>query len=188
MQHIEAVAGEYFGAKELGKADVEYNKMLVEFIPELGARFKQSKLALFDELINFKGDFDQRVKGVQKKNILQRLFGESIAFIGQEGGDHWLYNRTAIAMAMRQKVIVPGKGEISLWEAFQIVEDANGLKKMVVPKGTIDTSGKEFNVYKNSDASLVLTSTYDNKEIEFNVDSTISIELSSGVKYITKNT
>ena len=148
MQHIEAVAGEYFGAKELGNADIEYNKMLVEFIPELGARFKQSKLALFDELINFKGDFDQRVKGVQKKNILQRLFGESIAFIGQEGGDHWLYNRTAIAMAMRQKVIVPGKGETSLWEALQIVEDANGLKKMVVPKGTTDTSGKEFNVYK----------------------------------------
>ena len=146
MQHIEAVAGEYFNAKELIAADIEYDKMLVEYIPELGSRMKQSKLALFDELINFKGDYRERIKGVQKKNWLQRIFGENIAFIGQDSGDHWLYNRTAIAMAKRQQVIVPGKGTMSLWDAFDIVEDEYGLKKMTIPTGTTDVEGKPFRI------------------------------------------
>ena len=146
MQHIEAVAGEYFNAKELVAADLEYDKMLVEYIPELGSRMKQSKLALFDELINFKGDFKERVGKVQKKNWLQRIFGENIAFMGQDGGDHWLYNRTAIAMAKRQQVIVPGKGTMSLWDALEIVEDEHGLKKMTIPEGTTYTDGKQFRV------------------------------------------
>lgn len=147
MQHIEAVAGEYFNAKELAAADLEYNKMLVEYIPELGSRMKQSKLALFDELINFKGDFRERVKGVQKKNWLERIFGAHIAFMGNDGGDHWLYNRTAIAMAKRQRVIVPGRGEVSLWDALQIVDSENGnYKKMILPEGTTYTDGKTFRI------------------------------------------
>ena len=148
MQHIEAVASEHFNPKELMKADAEYFKMLTEFVPELGARFKQSKLALFDELINFKGEFKKNLAGVQRRNVLQRLFGENIAFIGQEGGDHWLYNRTAIAMAMRQRVIVPGKGEMSLWEALEIVDSqyGQGLKQMILPKDTTDLEGKKFNL------------------------------------------
>lgn len=150
MQHIEAVASEYFNVKELAAADLEYNKLLVEFIPELGSRMKQSKLALFDELINFKGDFRERVGKVQKKNVLQRIFGENIAFMGQDGGDHWLYNRTAIAMAKRQQVVVPGKGQMSLWDALKIVdsEKGEGLKKMILPKGTTDVNGKVFNISK----------------------------------------
>ena len=52
---------------------------------------------------------------------------------------------------------------------------------------TLQSNIKEFNVFKDSDATLELTSTYDNKEIEFNIDSTISIELSSGIKYTTKD-
>ena len=149
MQNIEAIASEFFNVKELAKADVEYNKMLVSFIPELGARFKQSKLALFDELIDFKGEFRKRINGAQRKNLIQRLFGENIAFIGQDGGDHWLYNRTAIAMAMRQKVIVPGKGEMSLWDALQIVDSGHGnLKKMILPEGTTDLDGNAFSITK----------------------------------------
>lgn len=148
MQHIEAVAGQYFGAKELALADAEYTRLMASYLPEIGSRMKQSELALFDEMINFKGDFKARVKGVQKKNILQRIFGENIAFMGQDAGDHWLYNRTAIAMAKRQKVIVPGKGEMSLWDAKQIVdsEHGDGLKKMIIPEGTTYVDGKPFSI------------------------------------------
>lgn len=148
MQHIEAAAGQYFGAKELVAADAEYTKLMSSYIPELGVRLKQSELALFDEMIDFKGDFKSRLKGVQKKNILQRLFGENIAFMGQDAGDHWLYNRTAIAMAKRQRVIVPGKGEMSLWDAKEIVESeyGEGLKKMIIPEGTTYVDGKPFRI------------------------------------------
>lgn len=147
MQNIEAVAGEYFNLKELASADAEYFKLLGEFTMELGSRSKESKLALFDELIDFKGDFRSRIASVQKKNWLQRIFGENIAFMGQDGGDHWLYNRTAIAMAKRTKVIVPGKGEMSLWDALEIVDNI-GYKKMILPKGTTSINGKEFSITK----------------------------------------
>lgn len=149
MVHIEAAAGEYFGVSELAKADAEYTKLLGSYIPELGSRIKESKLALFDELINFKGDFKTRVSDNQKKNWLQRIFGENIAFMGQDAGDHWLYNRTAIAMAMRTKVKVPGKGEMSVWDALEIV-DSHGFKKMVMPKGVTDLNGKTFDMAKFS--------------------------------------
>lgn len=147
MQNIEVAAGEYFNPRELASADAEYFKLLGEFVPEIGSRTKESKLALFDELIDFKGNFRGRIASVQKKNWLQRIFGENIAFIGQDGGDHWLYNRTAIAMAKKTKVIVPGKGEMSLWDALEIV-DSVGYKKMILPKGTTTTDGKEFSITK----------------------------------------
>ena len=87
-----------------------------------------------------------------------------------------------------------GTENIEVTLDFKNTSITNDLKNITISlnigssRKTLQSNIKEFNVYKNSDASLVLTSTYDNKEIEFNVDSTISIELSSGVKYITKNT
>ena len=150
MQRIEAVAGQHFSTKELIQADAEYTRLMASYLPEIGARFKQSELALFDEMIDFKGDFKSRLKGVQKKNVLQRVFGENIAFLGQDAGDHWLYNRTAIAMAKKLRVIVPGKGEMSLWESRQIVdsEHGEGLKKMIIPEGTTYVDGKPFDINK----------------------------------------
>lgn len=107
MQNIEAAAGEYFGARELLAADKDYTARLTELIAELGSRIKTNKLDLFGELFDIKQDFNRKVKRTQKKNLLQRLFGENIAFLGQDGGDHWLYYRTAIAMAKKQKVRIP---------------------------------------------------------------------------------
>lgn len=146
MQNIESAGREYFSTKDLFKADGEYMSMIGPFIAELGSRFKQSKLALFDELINFKGNFKNDLRKSQKNNILQRIFGENIFFFGQDAGDHWLYNRTAIAMCKNKKVNVPGKGEVSLWDALEIVEDEKGFKKMRVIPGTKDENGKAFNM------------------------------------------
>lgn len=148
MQNIEAAAGEWFGASELASADGAYIKELPSFIAELGSRNKTSKLSLFGELLNIKQDFNNRVKNIQTKNLLTRLFGENISFLGQECGDHWLYYRTAIAMAKRQKVIVPGKGEMSLWDALEIKNygESTDVKIMELPKGTTDTEGNEFSI------------------------------------------
>lgn len=148
MQNIEAAANEFFSPSELLKADLEYAKAMKEFSLEIGSRNKTSKLALFDELFNIKQDFDTKVRANKKKNILQRVFGSNIAFLGQEAGDHWLYNRTAIAMALRQKVNVPNKGTMSLWEAMQVVDaDSSGkVKKLSFPKGTTLENGEELNV------------------------------------------
>ena len=150
MQNIEAAAGQFFGPKELAKADVAYAKALGPMMAELGSRTKTNKLSLFFELFDVKQNFGSKIKRVQKKNWLQRIFGAEIAFLGQDVGDHWLYGRTAIAMAMRQKVLLDGK-EMSLWDALQ-VEGVNGSStiKQLNYKNITDLEGNPFDVAKFS--------------------------------------
>lgn len=120
MQNIEAAAGEYFNAKELAKADAAYGAAMVSFTQELGSRTKTNKLSLFDELFNIRQDYSKKIKNnSQRKNWMKRLFGAEVAFMGQDAGDHWLYNRTAIAMAMRKQVLLNGK-QVSLWDALEV--------------------------------------------------------------------
>lgn len=149
MQNIEAAAGQFFGPKELAKADAAYAKALGPMMAELGSRTKTNKLSLFFELFDVKQNFGSNIKN-QKKNWLQRLFGAEIAFLGQDAGDHWLYGRTAIAMAMRQKVLLDGK-EMSLWDALQ-VEGVNGSStiKQLNYKNITDLEGNPFDVAKFS--------------------------------------
>lgn len=150
MQNIEAAAGEFFNAKELARADAVYLAAMKDFMAEVGSRNKKSKLALVDEYFNIKGEFNKHMKfSDQRRSWLKRLFGENVLFLGQECGDHWLYNRTAIAMMLREKVIVPGKGEITLWDALQVSEE-NGLGKLSLPEGTKDSKGNDFDMAKFS--------------------------------------
>jgi hypothetical protein len=139
MQNIEAAAGEFFNAKELAMADAAYASMLMGYFMDIGSRTPTNKLYLFDEAIDFKGDFFKNMKQADMRSLTRRILGKHLGFIGQEAGDHWLYNRTAIAMAMRTKVIVPEKGEMSLWEAFTVedfVEGDSRIKEGRIPKGT----------------------------------------------------
>ena len=143
MQNIEAAAGEFFGAKELAKADVEYSKMIPEFIAELANRSKQSKLALFDELFDIRQNANDKLHNTQMKSIFRRFFGNNWLFVQQGLGDHWIYNRTAIAMAKKKKVLV-GSQQVSLWEALEIVTDENGYKYMQPKRGTKNLDGSDF--------------------------------------------
>lgn len=120
MQNIEAAAGEYFGPAELAKADTIFASLIVPYTKELGSRTKSNKLSLFDELFDIRQNYSKKIKeNSQRKNWMKRLFGAEIAYLGQDAGDHWMYNRTAIAMALRKKVKLNGK-EMSLWDALQV--------------------------------------------------------------------
>lgn len=143
MQNIEAAAGEFFGAKELALADAEYAKMIPEFVSELADRQKQSKLALFDELFDVRQNAKDKLHNTQMKSIFRRFFGNNWLFIQQGLGDHWIYNRTAIAMAKKRKVKVNGK-EMSVWDALEIATDNNGYKYMKVKDGTKNLDGSVF--------------------------------------------
>ena len=146
MQHIEAFSKEWFSVKDLASADKEYAKMLPEYFSELGDRNKQSKLALFDELFDIKQDYRQKVGKTQKKNYFQRIFGSNILFLQQGAGDHWIYNRTAIAMAKHQKVNYKGQ-TISVWDALEVVtQPETGKKIMRVKEGVKNLDGTDFSV------------------------------------------
>ena len=143
MQNIEAAANRHFGAKELAKADAAYYKMMPSFMSELTARSKQSELALFDEWLDVKQDAKAKTHNIQKKSILQRFFGKNWLFVQQGLGDHWIYNRTALAMAMREQVIVNGK-KMSVWDAREIVTDETGYKIMRIKPGAKNLDGSDF--------------------------------------------
>jgi len=121
MTNIEAAAGEYFTARQLASADSAYFGLLPSMMAEFGNRYKTNKLDLFNELFNIKQNYGQNIKSNQLKNILQKMFGETFAYLGQEAGDHWLYDRIAIAMAKNIKVRVP--------KAIKKVAKVTGLKK-----------------------------------------------------------
>lgn len=148
MQHIEAFSGEFFGVKDLAKADIEYGKMLPEFIAELPNRHKQSELALFDELFDVRQNVKDKLHNTQMKSIFRRFFGNNWLFIQQGLGDHWIYNRTALAMAKKQKVKINGR-IMSVWDAREIVTDANGYKYMRIKPGAIelDEEGREIGLF-----------------------------------------
>ena len=145
MQNIEAAAGEFFGAKELALADVEYGKLIPEFIAELTNREKQSKLALFDELFDVRQNVKDKLHNTQMKSIFRRFFGNNWLFVQQGLGDHWIYNRTAIAMAKRRQVKVGGR-QMSVWDALEIATDSNGYKYMKVKDGAKNLDGSDFEV------------------------------------------
>ena len=153
MQNIEAASKEFFSSEELVKADAIYTKEIGPYLAEIAKRNKTNKLALFMELFNIKQDSNTKVKSIQKKNLLERLFGSNIAFLGQEAGDNWLYNRTAIAMALRYKVNVPGKGVMTLWDALEVknaFEDNESIKLLNVPAGTTSEDGSPVDIGKIS--------------------------------------
>ena len=146
MQNIEAAAGEFFKARELAKADNTFRKEMPEFLSTLGNRIKTSKLDLFDEMFDVRQNYRTKVKHKDFTNRywLTRLFGPGIQYLGQDAGDHWLYNRTAIAIAINYKLKL-GNKEISLWDALEtqyINENDHSLgKKLVFKQGVADKNG-----------------------------------------------
>jgi hypothetical protein len=81
------------------------------------------------------------------KSIFRRFFGQNWLFVQQGMGDHWIYNRTALAMVKHKKVMVDGK-VVSLWDALEIVEE-HGYKMMRVKIGTrnVDENGNPTDLF-----------------------------------------
>lgn len=144
MQNIEALCGHYFNAKELLNADGQYAKELMFFIPEMEARNPTNKLALFDQLFDIKQEFAGNTKN-RMNTLFEKIFGKSVAFLGQTCGDHWLYNRTAIAMCLRKKVKLRDGTITSLWDALHVenaFKDDDRIKQLVIDAVDAETGEK----------------------------------------------
>lgn len=144
MQNIEAFCAHYYSAKELAEADAEYLSELKDFLPQLGSKNPTSKLALFDQLFDVKQEFSDKVKS-QMNTLFEKTFGKSVAFLGQTCGDHWLYNRTAIAMCLRKKVKTKNGETISLWKALHtenVFENDDRIKELVIDAVDAETGEK----------------------------------------------
>lgn len=159
MQRIEASAGEFFNRKELFTADKEFMKEMGRFVGDIGQRVKTSKLSLFDELFDVRQNYKVQKKNVDFNNrmLLTRVFGPGIQYFGQDAGDHWLYNRTAIAIALKYKLKDREGNSISLWDALEPVpinkEHPEYGAKLVLKEGVTKEDGTAFTKKDISDIS-----------------------------------
>lgn len=150
MMRIESFAGEFFNESNTLHADREYGKALPEFLAEIGNRVKTNKLALWDELFNVMQEYEQDVKEVNfdRKTWFSRMFGTSALFLMNNAGEHWMQNRTSLALADAYKMKSPDGKIVSLWDAMEVVYiDPNNKAlgaKLQLKQGYTKEDGTEF--------------------------------------------
>lgn len=150
MMRIESFAGEFFNEKNTITADRIYGQSLPEYLAEIGNRVKTSKLALWDELFNVMQEYEQNVREVNfdRKTWFSRMFGTSTLFFMNNAGEHWMQNRTSLALADAYKMKAPNGKIVSLWDAMEVVPiDKNNKKagaKLQLKQGYTKADGSAF--------------------------------------------
>lgn len=150
MMRIESLAGEFFNEKNTITADRIYGQSLPAYLAEIGNRVKTSKLALWDELFNVMQEYEQDVREVNfdRKTWFSRMFGTSTLFFMNNAGEHWMQNRTSLALADAYKMKAPNGKIVSLWDAMEVVPiDKNNKKlgaKLQLKQGYKKADGSDF--------------------------------------------
>lgn len=153
MMRIETLSRQFFRYKDLTKADSIYASELPSFIGDVGKKSKISKINLFDELFNVLQDYEQKIKDSDfAKSNIGKLFSSHPAFVLNNAGEHWMQNRTALALACSYKMKYTdenGKSKDSnLWDALEIKYiDPNNKDlgaELVIKEGYTKTDGTKF--------------------------------------------
>lgn len=150
MMRIESLAGEFYTEKDTLNADRIYGKELPSFLAEIGNRTKVSKIALWDELFNVLQEYETDVKeaNYDRKTWFSRMFGTSALFVMNNAGEHWMQNRTSLALASAYKMKSPDGKIVNLWDAMEVVyTDPNDHKKgakLQVKEGYTKEDGSQF--------------------------------------------
>ena len=150
MMRIESFAGEFFNEKNTITADRIYGQSLPAYLAEIGNRVKTSKLALWDELFNVMQEYEQDVREVNfdRKTWFSRMFGTSTLFFMNNAGEHWMQNRTSLALADAYKMKARNGKIVSLWDAMEVVPiDKNNKKagaKLQLKQGYTKADGSAF--------------------------------------------
>lgn len=150
MMRIESFAGEFYNESNTLHADRNYGKALPEYLAEIGNRVKTSKLALWDELFNVLQEYEADVREVNfdRKTWFSRMFGTSALFLMNNAGEHWMQNRTSLALADAYKMKAPDGKIVSLWDAMEVIPiDKNNKKlgaKLQLKQGYTKEDGSAF--------------------------------------------
>ena len=150
MMRIESFAGEFFKERNTITADRIYGQSLPEYLAEIGSRVKTSKLALWDELFNVMQEYEQDVREVNfdRKTWFSKMFSTSTLFFMNNAGEHWMQNRTSLALADAYKMKAPDGKIVSLWDAMEVVpinkDNKKAGAKLQLKQGYTKADGSAF--------------------------------------------
>ena len=150
MMRIESFAGEFYTEKNTLTADRVYGQSLPSFLEEIGSRVKTNKLALWDELFNVMQDYETDIKDLNfdRKTWFSKMFNTSSLFFMSNAGEHWMQNRTSLALSDAYKMKAPNGKIVSLWDAMEVVLiDKTNKKlggKLQVKEGYTKEDGTAF--------------------------------------------
>ena len=150
MMRIESFAKEFYTEKNTLTADRIYGQSLPLFLEEVGSRVKTNKLALWDELFNVMQDYETDVRNLNfdRKTWFSRMFNTSSLFFMSNAGEHWMQNRTSLALSDAYKMKAPNGKIVSLWDAMEpVLIDKNNKKlgaKLQVKEGYTKEDGTAF--------------------------------------------
>lgn len=150
MMNIEAVAGEFFGLKDVMIADKNYIKYLPSLLANIGKRAKDDKLSLWNEKFNVMQESNMELSRIDfdKKSRLIRLFGLKALFFIDGAGEHWMHTRTSLAVANAYKMKAPNGEIVSLFDAMEVVpvnpKNPSLGSRLELKKGYTKEDGSKF--------------------------------------------
>lgn len=147
--NLEAVAGEFFTAGELFKADKTYFKELPKLLGEIGKDIKTSKLSLFIEKFDVLHDYENEVRELSfGKGMFKKMMSTNSLYFMLRMGSHWGETRTALAQAMNMKLKDSSGNRISLWDALEVKyldsSHPNYGATLEIKKGILKEDGTEL--------------------------------------------
>ena len=119
---IEAAAGQHFSQKDLAYADKTYTRELPAMLGQFGKRNNTSKLALFTEYFDTLQSFESDTSEMNntRTTIASQLVTTSSLFFINHAGEHFMQNRTALALANTVKLTDREGNEVSLYDAMEV--------------------------------------------------------------------
>lgn len=122
MRRIESAGSRFYSQKSVRKADSIYASAMTAFMAESGKRFKTSKLFLWDEYFDVLQDYDKNIahKKLNRRSRLLQLSSENPGYIIRHAGEHWLQNRTSLALAVEYTLKDSEGNEYNLWDAMEV--------------------------------------------------------------------
>lgn len=145
----EAVGGFHFGVKDLLWAHKEYNRLLPEYLAEMGKTHKRSMLGLICRAFNVDEEFFRSIQEeAYNKNTFMRVIGKFNCLFMQTAGENMLHLVGALAILHHIKTTTG-----NLYEALERKE-INGAVQLFIKDGTKIDMTNPNNKSKNYDKNL----------------------------------
>ena len=139
MSRQEAIAGEYYGNKDLLVADKIYTTEILGVMGDIGNNLSNSKLRLFEEKLDIFQDYSQRLNDLETdRSRFGKLINTSSLFFVSKAGEFQIQMRTALAITNNTKVKIDGI-EQSIWDALEVKD-----YKLHIKPNVTKLNGSEF--------------------------------------------